>query len=152
MWIASQLGFYSIVQKDGFFHVRGRLRGDLENLRLAASLEQEIERWPAADYRWRMRVDFEGLGKVFRALERSVDYPNFKSRIHERPDQASKAGIYTRLWTGLYQLQDDQAEGSLQTRLNPPAGARKSSQTFANMASQAAFVPKPAALRNRRRK
>ena len=152
MWIASQLGFYSIVQKDGFFHVRGRLRGDLENLRLAAGLKMEIERWPAADYRWRMRVYSKDLGKVFRALERSVDYPNFKSRIHELPDQASKARHYTSLWAGLYQLQDDLDEGPLQPGGNPPAGARKSSQTFANMPSQASKVPKPAASLKKTRK
>lgn len=144
MWIASQIGFFSIVQKDGFFHVRARVLGDLERLRKAALLSHEIERWPAADYRWRMRVDAAALGRVFRELEQTVDYPNFKSRIHELPDQAPKGESYGRLWAGLYRLQC-QAEEDLQKDFPTTSGARKDSQTFANSASQARKVPKPAA-------
>jgi hypothetical protein len=107
MWIASQLGFFSIVQKEGFFHVRARLRSDLEALRATARVRVRIEEWPAADYRYRLRVNAAALARIFRALEKSVDYPNFKSRIAQLPAQQEKLAAYGRLWSALYQLQQD---------------------------------------------
>jgi hypothetical protein len=106
MWIASELGFFSIVEKGGRFHVRGRMEQDLKNLRQAAGLEAvEIEKWPLADYRWRMRVTAGHLPAVFKALQDSIRYDNFKNRIHALPDQAGKLPAYTELWQSLYWMQ-----------------------------------------------
>lgn len=40
------------------------------------------------------------------ALECSVDYPNFKSRIARLPAQRQKLDAYHDLWHALYRLQD----------------------------------------------
>ena len=105
MWIASKLGFYSIVQKDDGFHVRARNRPDLERLLTAAAVTAPIQEWPAADYRWRVILEPTQLAGVFRALEASVDYPNFKSEVARHADQTEKLPAYHALWGGLHQLQ-----------------------------------------------
>lgn len=106
MWLCTQLGFFSIVQKDGSHHVRARLRKDLENLVSAADLAGvKIHESPRADYRWRILVHPPELAAIFGALARSIDYPNFKSRIHELPDQVDKLRGYGRLWGDLASLQ-----------------------------------------------
>ena len=65
MWIASKLGFYSLVQKSPQeWHLRARVRGDLVNLigqvyTEPAVVEEAIEEWPEADDRWRLIVTDE---------------------------------------------------------------------------------------------
>lgn len=105
MWICSQLGFFSIVSKGGRYHVRARVRGDLANLLGAAGCDLEIHRSPDADYRWRILVTEPQLATLMATLGDSVDYPNFKRRIHDRPDQAEKSRAYGNLWSDLYRLQ-----------------------------------------------
>jgi hypothetical protein len=113
MWIASKLGFYSIVQKTaGEWHVRARLRADLVNLvnavyREPAAVVETIEEWPTADYRWRILVTDAGeLAGIFAALGDSVDYPNFKAEVGRRPDQTAKLPAYHALWASLHTLQN----------------------------------------------
>ncbi len=106
MWIASKLGFFSIVFKEGHWHLRARLKRDLENLRAAAGLEESIENWPQADYRWRVRLAAEAdLTRVFSALQHSIDYGNFKNQIAATPDQRAKLPAYHDLWGALCDLQ-----------------------------------------------
>jgi len=70
MWIASKFGFYSIVQKQAqsegqpaIFHIRARIRTDLENLLRGLSFKCEILEWPQADYRYRfLASDRDVLG------------------------------------------------------------------------------------------
>lgn len=111
MWIASKLGFFSIVRKEGSWHVRGRVKNDLGNLQKTAGIKAPIEDWHFADYRWRMRVQEADLGAVFRALEASVDYPNFKSEIAASAEQRSKLGPYHDFWAALMQIQSREGVG-----------------------------------------
>ena len=108
MWIASKLGFYSIVQKGGTFHVRARARKDLLNLVAATSSDLgpgQISESPEADYRWRIVLPAEDMKPVWDALAASVDYPNFKSQIASTPDQRDKLPIYHEIWHLLYDYQ-----------------------------------------------
>ncbi|MFO1461230.1 MAG: hypothetical protein U1G08_17740 [Verrucomicrobiota bacterium] len=108
MWIASSIGFFSIVTKDGNLHVRARARRDLINLLAIPGIPQaKIETWPAADYRWRIRLDPGAAGAVLGALAGTVDYPNFKSEVARRPDQRAKLPAYHRLWDGLFEIQEE---------------------------------------------
>lgn len=107
MWIASKIGFFSLVVKDGCLHVRGRLKRDLETLATLLGVpHHQIERWPNADYRWRIRLDPTKASHVLAALGTTVDYPNFKSAIAATPGQAEKLRAYHDLWHGLFELQD----------------------------------------------
>lgn len=114
MWIASKLGFYSIVRKEGGIHIRARVKRDLENLVAAAKLQRvEILEWKHADYRWRIRVNAAQLTDVYLALMESVDYPNFKSEIAATPDQRAKLGAYHTFWGEMMRVQmgDEVASG-----------------------------------------
>ena len=108
MWICSKLGFYSIVKKQDGFHVRARLRRDLENLCLEVGFANAlIEEWPDADYRWRIRLAPEAIGVLFVAFAESIDYSNFKTEIAGCPDQAQKLPIYGRIWQQMGALQSE---------------------------------------------
>lgn len=108
MWIATKLGFYSIVQKaPGEWHVRARIRDDLSRLVLAVEGSLgDIQEWPGADYRWRFIVrDPSILASIFQGLAETIDYSNFKSEVGSRPDQRPKLPAYHTLWDNLYELQ-----------------------------------------------
>jgi hypothetical protein len=108
MWIASKYGFFSIVLKDGQYHVRARERADLaELLENVPEISAEIESWPDADYRYRVRLPEDGpdIALVFAALCWSVDYANFKSEIAATPRQARKLSAYHKIWSLMQALQ-----------------------------------------------
>jgi len=106
MWIASKYGYYSIVRKAEQWHVRARLRGDLQNLVAAAGLPTvTIHQSQPADYRWRIVIDRDSLDRVFETLCSSVDYPNFKSMIARSPDQRPKLAAYHDIWDTMHRLQ-----------------------------------------------
>lgn len=109
MWLATQHGFYSIVEKkSGEFHIRARCRKDLENLVALSGLATPILETSTGDYAWRFIVGKSEVLKVLAALGNSIDYCNFKDRIHDLPDQREKVPIYSRLWSQLYSLQSKQ--------------------------------------------
>jgi hypothetical protein len=101
MWIASKYGFYSIVKKEGHFHVRARTKKDLVDLLATAELDFPVEIWPAADYRFRFRIpekDLDSLSVIFGTLMDSIDYTNFKSEIAATPGQRKKLPAYHEIW------------------------------------------------------
>jgi len=109
MWLATQHGFYSIVQKPaGQFHVRTRCKQDLENLIALAALDAPIHHTKVGDYAWRIVVGQPGVSKIMAALATSIDYPNFKDRIHDEPAQRDKLPAYSQLWSQMLAYQSAQ--------------------------------------------
>lgn len=106
MWIASTLGFFSIVFKQDAYHVRARSRHDLEALQSAAGLIAQIITSPDADYRYRILVGPESIPNILRALGDSVSYPNFKIAIAHSLTQCPKLRAYESLWWEMKLLQD----------------------------------------------
>lgn len=107
MWLATKHGFYSIVQKaPQTYHVRGRMRADLENLLQLIEGEHTIHEWPSADYRYRIIVDQVALTGIMAALAVSLDYPNFKNQIAREPDQRVKLDAFHEVWSIMAGLQD----------------------------------------------
>lgn len=99
MWIASKYGWFSIVRKEDGFHVRARDKADLEELLQAWDGATEIETWPGADYRYRVRLTDPGLlADLLEVLGNSIDYPNFKSMIRASESQKAKLGAYHEIW------------------------------------------------------
>jgi len=112
MWLATKFGFYSIVQKEpadestaAVFHVRARLRHDLENLLQAARLRKEIEEWPGADYRYRFLGTEADVRQIMACLAAHLDYNNFKSKIGCTADQKKKLDAYHKVWSELARVQ-----------------------------------------------
>ena len=109
MWLATQHGFYSIVQKPaGQFHVRTRCEKDLENLIALADLEAPLHHTTDGDYAWRIIVGQQEVSAIMAALATSIDYSNFKDRIHGTPGQEDKLPAYSRLWSQMLAYQTSQ--------------------------------------------
>lgn len=106
MWLATRIGWYSIVVKDGKLHVRGRSREDLQNL--AARLGgKEIHEWPKADYRFRLILPRSDLYTIMDIFATMVTYSNFKSEIAEVPGQRDKLAAYHEVWATMAQWAED---------------------------------------------
>jgi hypothetical protein len=101
MWLMTKHGFYSIVQKQpGEFHVRARVRQDLENLVVRVPLPgAEIHATRTADYSFRIVIGKGDVLKVMQFLGDSLDYSNFKDTIARTPDQQNKHSVYHRIWS-----------------------------------------------------
>jgi len=106
MWIASKFGFYSIVCKDDDeFHIRARLRVDLEDLLVATNIDEQIHQSARADYRYRLVVSHQVVRKITTTLAETLDYPNFKNKIAETPSQEPKLHAYHCIWEAMYSEQ-----------------------------------------------
>ena len=106
MWLATQHGFYSIVQKPaGQFHVRTRCKQDLENLIALAGIDAAMHHTTDGDYAWRIVVGQREVSAIMAALATTIDYPNFKDRIHATPGQEDKLPAYSRLWSQMLAYQ-----------------------------------------------
>ncbi len=108
MWLATQHGFYSIVQKaPDQFHVRARVRRDLDNLLRLVGSSVPVYEWPAADYRYRIIIGRRQLIDMMAALALSLDYPNFKEKIASLPDQRPKLEAFHEVWEIMAGLQQN---------------------------------------------
>ena len=122
MWIATRIGFFSIVKKDEGWHIRARVKADLERLRDFVLEEAgidigSIQTWPDADYRWRCITSEElVLLEMVEALALDIDYPNFKNEVASQPDQRDKLDAYSELWGALFTLQQWGESKSMQKR------------------------------------
>ena len=116
MWIATKIGFFSIVlrpeeegAKEQVFHIRARTGADIDAI--ISLLEPVLKRplrlfeTPEADYHWRIILRPGELAPALAALAATVNYPNFKDEIHAREDQADKLDAYSDLWSALYEIQ-----------------------------------------------
>jgi hypothetical protein len=115
MWLATVKGWFSVVidnQRPGRMLVRARCRADILNLynehhETLASMEEPTSD-PAWGYRWRMSVSKADFVKLAGRLAESVDYSNFKSAVHDRPDQRNKSSAYMKVWQNLAEVQQDE--------------------------------------------
>ena len=124
MWLATKLGFYSIVFKpthldpDGppAYIVRSRDREDLSRLLIASFLEEgsefphhtqkfvddNIYSYDKSDYPFRIILEESEIPVVMETIAKSVTYDNFKDEIERTPHQCRKLDAYKRLWTDLF--------------------------------------------------
>ena len=100
MWLMTKHGFYSIVRKkQGEFHVRARVRKDLENLQERDPLAgREIQASKETHYPYRLVVGQAEVLKMLRFLGETLDYSNFKDTVADTPDQAAKHDLYAQFW------------------------------------------------------
>lgn len=107
MWLATKHGFYSVVYKEGFFHIRARSDKDLVNLRDKIPELPEITYTPRADYCARICTqDRELIGKVMAMFVEGLNYGNFKDTISSSMDQADKVHAYMSIWGVMYEYQN----------------------------------------------
>jgi hypothetical protein len=110
MWLTTTDGFYSAVDKGdrpGWLCVRGRVRGDLENLLALKALEgsdEGIIETGNSDYRFRVYVTREQWAAAVAEFAAAIDYSNFKDAVADRQG-GERAHAYCDVWSALYRLQ-----------------------------------------------
>ena len=130
MWLMTNRGFYSIVEKewdrtDGTLTVRARTLEDIERFiemcptspidtvlvesrpdHCAEESTQSafIEEDERADYRWRIRIDREEVGRVMLAHIGNIDYENFKNSVADN-GLTEHAACYAKVWGDMMRLQ-----------------------------------------------
>ena len=123
MWIMTNRGFYSIVEKewdraDGTLTVRARTLEDIERFiemcptspidtvlvaarpdyRAEESTQSAfIEENERADYRWRIRIDREEVGRVMLDHIVNINYGNFKNSVADN-GLKEHAACYSSVW------------------------------------------------------
>jgi hypothetical protein len=113
MWLFTKRGFYSIVEKKpGEFHIRARLKKDLENLKELAEIKRQVNLTRDGDYRYRLVVNQVEVVAALMVLAKDIDYDNFKSRIAADPEQRKKLPALHQIWGLMASLQknDEPAE------------------------------------------
>jgi hypothetical protein len=60
----------------------------------------------ARDYRYRLSISKRDWVKLAAELASEVDYPNFKSAVHDRPDQENKSRAYLEIWSIMHDVQE----------------------------------------------
>jgi hypothetical protein len=117
MWLITNFGFFSIVQKPGerVLTVRSRVEDDLDRLR-ARYLPTlgPTATGVGTDYLHRAKVSHSDLAEAMPAIVGDITYSNFKDKVGECQGYDREA-IYHHVWDVLFQLQ----EGS---RLLKPRG------------------------------
>ncbi len=115
MWIACVDGFFSTVidkMEPGRMLIRARCKRDVQNLynryRKACPSMRKPTGDETRDYRWRLSISKRDWVKLAAELASEVDYPNFKSAVHDRPDQANKNGPYLEIWSTIHAVQVDE--------------------------------------------
>ena len=100
MWIYSDIGFFSIVQKDdyGTLTVRSRVRQDLNRFKkLSPSLkDHEIIESVDSDYRYRLIADKTLIMDCMDELVANIKYENFKEEIGYT--EPLRVPLYSAIW------------------------------------------------------
>jgi hypothetical protein len=116
MWLATNIGFFSIVKKDGkgTLTVRSRVLRDLQQFkeRLLISKKPKIIVSDDSDYRYRLIASKLVVEMTVAVLVAHIDYDNFKNEVR-RTQGSHRAHIYGEVWEALYQLQLQEQEAHL---------------------------------------
>lgn len=110
MWLFTDIGFFSIVQKPedrskGLLTVRSRVRGDLEALAgKHLPIVGEIQETSHTDYRFRAKARHADVVAAMARMAAAIDYSNFKHRV-EIAQGLTRAYTYHEVWDVLHGLQ-----------------------------------------------
>ena len=102
--------------------IRARCEKDIESLHRRYSAKcpsmRKLTSDENRDYRWRLSISKRDWVKLAAEIASEVDYPNFKSAVHDRPDQDNKSGPYLEIWSIMHALQMDERPGRRATGLS----------------------------------
>lgn len=112
MWIFSNLGYISVVQKpdDTLLTLRARVASDLDRLRdehlptLGPTLTTG-----GTDYPFRAVATRDAVADAMAKMVRAIEYPNFKSEVAERLGH-DRDGVLHQVWSATRKLERAEAE------------------------------------------
>lgn len=104
MWLFTDFGFFSIVQKPGSpdLTVRSRVRGDLDRFRAVVPGLGETIVGGGTDYEFRAVISHQDFAAGAGNIITGVDYSNFKSRV--RQSLPGRGAILHSVWSALHGL------------------------------------------------
>lgn len=108
MWVATNFGFFSVVQRPQVtrshdsellaaldLQVRARELGHITELRRRMGLMgRDIQRWTNSDYEFRMFISYDEWAHFMARLTYDITYDNFKSSVVDR----RLHDAYLRVW------------------------------------------------------
>lgn len=108
MWLFTNIGFFSAVQKPGtdFLTIRARVKGDLDALRekYLSELSPTISN-VGTDYPWRATVSHAAFAVALDQIVLDIDYSNFKNEVAARQGKG-RAHRYGKVWSALYDMRE----------------------------------------------
>ena len=150
MWVFTEQGFYSVVEKGpvGKVCVRTRVKADIENLRSYIPEMGQVLVNAATDYPYRVFVRREEWTRALARMSDEISSSNFKNRVHEKQG-ADRAHLYGRVWSVMYDAErpknDISTVAGLFHYLTEPVEASAELMEYANDAYyEAAPAPKKA--------
>lgn len=117
MWLITNFGFFSIVQKpddqaSGTLTIRSRAKSDLEFLQAKYLPNMgPILANAGSDYKYRAKASREALAVAMLRITMDLDYANFKSAVATTQGH-QRAAVYHQVWDVLYALQDQEPTSS----------------------------------------
>jgi hypothetical protein len=113
MWLLTNFGYFSIVQKlgDSDLTVRSRVQADLEALRerYLPSLSPTVK--GGGDYPYRAKASHAAVAEAAVEIVRDIHYPNFKNSVAEAQGD-DRSGLYHEVWGTLRKLKDEPKQPS----------------------------------------
>lgn len=108
MWLMTNFGFFSVVQKkdDDFLTVRSRIKKDIEDLKenylpnLGPIIHGE-----GTDYQYRAKVSREDMAYAMEQIVSDIDYPNFKDSVADKLGH-KRAKVFGEVWSILKNYKD----------------------------------------------
>lgn len=120
MWLFTKHGFYSVTKaeytkKKNLYQIRARTDVDLINLKneVTCLRAKKVHCFEGADYRYRIFVFPSELAQVFDRLQDTLDYSNFKNKVHATPNQADKYSFYSKVWGVMFGYQRSKEHAKL---------------------------------------
>ena len=115
MWMATKIGFYSIVEtKNNHIQIRARCKQDLENLQNAWDVDTRLEMWKIiktvrADYRYRIVIPRRIFEEHWGRFVDMITYGNFKDAVGKTNKRREQ--LYHQVWWLLRQIEaEDEGE------------------------------------------
>lgn len=118
MWLLTNFGFFSVVQKPGdaekqSLTVRARVKADLESLRQKYIPNMgPIQANSGSDYKYRASISRSDFAIAALKIALDIDYSNFKDSVAANQGKA-RAGVYHEVWHQLLKLQEKNATTEL---------------------------------------
>jgi 8-oxo-dGTP pyrophosphatase MutT (NUDIX family) len=109
MWLLTDFGFFSVVQKagDGDLTVRSRVRADLDLLRerYLPTLSPTVK-GGGTDYPYRASASHIAMAEAAAKIVKDIHYPNFKNSVAKTQGHA-RHDLYSEVWVALRKLKDE---------------------------------------------
>lgn len=109
MWLFTNFGFFSVVQKpgDSLLTIRARAASDLDRLRTEyLPTLSPTATGGGTDYPFRAKTDRKALGVAMQQMVADLNYSNFKSEVAKQLG-SERAHVYGKVWEDLLAIEKE---------------------------------------------